>query len=45
MKYLVMVQGTQADYEAMRGKASANSPAAFAAGTTSGYVLLSLSPT
>ncbi|CAM5392580.1 YciI family protein [Streptomyces coeruleorubidus] len=27
MKYLVMVQGTQADYEAMRGKASANSPA------------------
>ncbi|MFJ5733723.1 YciI family protein [Streptomyces paradoxus] len=27
MKYLVMVQGTQADYEAMRGKASAHSPA------------------
>ncbi|MBZ9642606.1 MULTISPECIES: YciI family protein [Streptomyces] len=27
MKYLVMVQGTQADYEAMRGKASAQSPA------------------
>ncbi|MFJ4980870.1 YciI family protein [Streptomyces coeruleorubidus] len=27
MKYLVMVQGTQADYEAMRGKASAGSPA------------------
>ncbi|MFJ8052190.1 YciI family protein [Streptomyces luteogriseus] len=27
MKYLVMVQGTQADYEAMRGKASENSPA------------------
>ncbi|QWB23136.1 MULTISPECIES: YciI family protein [Streptomyces] len=27
MKYLVMVQGTQADYEAMRGKASAESPA------------------
>ncbi|MET9580228.1 YciI family protein [Streptomyces massasporeus] len=27
MKYLVMVQGTQADYEAMRGKASADSPA------------------
>jgi hypothetical protein len=27
MKYLVMVQGTQADYEAMRGRASANSPA------------------
>jgi hypothetical protein len=27
MKYLVMVQGTQADYEAMRGNASANSPA------------------
>jgi hypothetical protein len=27
MKYLVMVQGTQADYDAMRGKASANSPA------------------
>ena len=27
MKYLVMLQGTQADYEAMRGKASANSPA------------------
>lgn len=27
MKYLVMVQGTQADYEAMRGKASATSPA------------------
>ena len=26
MKYLVMVQGTQADYEAMRGKASADSP-------------------
>ncbi|WDV54452.1 YciI family protein [Streptomyces coeruleorubidus] len=26
MKYLVMVQGAQADYEAMRGKASANSP-------------------
>ncbi|MBE8472544.1 YciI family protein [Streptomyces justiciae] len=27
MKYLVMVQGTQQDYEAMRGKASENSPA------------------
>lgn len=27
MKYLVMVQGTQADYEAMRGKASPGSPA------------------
>ncbi|EFL34788.1 conserved hypothetical protein [Streptomyces viridochromogenes DSM 40736] len=27
MKYLVMVQGTQADYEAMRGKESADSPA------------------
>lgn len=27
MKYLVMVQGSQADYEAMGGKASANSPA------------------
>lgn len=27
MKYLVMVQGTQADHEAMRGRASANSPA------------------
>lgn len=27
MKYLVMVQGTQADYEAMRGKGSENSPA------------------
>ncbi|MGI5428527.1 YciI family protein [Streptomyces sp. CA-179760] len=27
MKYLVMVQGTQADYEAMRGNASADSPA------------------
>ncbi|MEU6349519.1 YciI family protein [Streptomyces sp. NPDC047072] len=27
MKYLVMVQGTQADYEAMRGKGSAKSPA------------------
>ncbi|WP_156726009.1 YciI family protein [Streptomyces apocyni] len=27
MKYLVMVQGTQADYEAMSGKASAASPA------------------
>ncbi|AXE88551.1 YciI family protein [Streptomyces sp. Go-475] len=27
MKYLVMVQGTQADYDAMRGKASATSPA------------------
>ncbi|MET7715528.1 YciI family protein [Streptomyces sp. NPDC005407] len=27
MKYLVMVQGSQADYEAMRGKASAHSPA------------------
>ncbi|MFJ5996296.1 YciI family protein [Streptomyces sp. NPDC092370] len=26
MKYLVMVQGTQADYEAMRGRTSANSP-------------------
>ncbi|KDN75008.1 YciI family protein [Streptomyces olindensis] len=26
MKYLVMVQGAQADYEAMRGKASASSP-------------------
>ncbi|TGB14240.1 YciI family protein [Streptomyces sp. MZ04] len=29
MKYLVMVQGTQADYEAMSGKPSANSPAAW----------------
>ncbi|MFE0137625.1 YciI family protein [Streptomyces sp. NPDC059037] len=29
MKYLVMVQGTQADYEAMTGKPSANSPAAW----------------
>ncbi|MFD9225222.1 YciI family protein [Streptomyces sp. NPDC060064] len=27
MKYLVMVQGSQADYEAMRGQASAHSPA------------------
>ncbi|MFF6877845.1 MULTISPECIES: YciI family protein [Streptomyces] len=27
MKYLVMVQGTQADYDAMRGKASTHSPA------------------
>ncbi|WP_327116518.1 YciI family protein [Streptomyces sp. NBC_01341] len=27
MKYLVMVQGSQADYEAMGGKASADSPA------------------
>ncbi|MER5973762.1 YciI family protein [Streptomyces sp. NPDC002055] len=27
MKYLVMVQGTQADYEAMAGKASEHSPA------------------
>jgi hypothetical protein len=27
MKYLVMVQGSQADYEAMRGTASAHSPA------------------
>lgn len=27
MKYLVMVQGAQADYEAMRGKGSAQSPA------------------
>lgn len=27
MKYLVMVQGSQADYEAMRGTASAQSPA------------------
>ncbi|BCL22941.1 YciI family protein [Streptomyces tuirus] len=27
MKYLVMVQGTQADYDAMRGKASPDSPA------------------
>ncbi|MFD7404956.1 YciI family protein [Streptomyces sp. NPDC059866] len=27
MKYLVMVQGTQVDYEAMRGRASAQSPA------------------
>ncbi|MER6117292.1 hypothetical protein E6R60_29300 [Streptomyces sp. A0642] len=27
MKYLVMVQGSQADYEAMRGNASAGSPA------------------
>ncbi|MFD5819465.1 YciI family protein [Streptomyces sp. NPDC059618] len=27
MKYLVMVQGTQADYEGMRGNASAQSPA------------------
>ncbi|KOG38159.1 YciI family protein [Streptomyces resistomycificus] len=27
MKYLVMVQGTQADYEAMQGKASPGSPA------------------
>ncbi|MEU0392362.1 YciI family protein [Streptomyces sp. NPDC006208] len=26
MKYLVMVQGTQADYEAMRGKPSEHSP-------------------
>lgn len=27
MKYLIMLQGTQADYEGMRGKASENSPA------------------
>ncbi|MER5768972.1 YciI family protein [Streptomyces sp. NPDC001985] len=27
MKYLVMVQGTQADYEAMAGKASPHAPA------------------
>ncbi|EPD55251.1 MULTISPECIES: YciI family protein [Streptomyces] len=27
MKYLVMVQGTQADYEAMQGKANEHSPA------------------
>ncbi|QGZ50036.1 hypothetical protein GPZ77_18140 [Streptomyces sp. QHH-9511] len=27
MKYLVMVQGAQADYEAMKGKATAQSPA------------------
>ncbi|MER6121556.1 YciI family protein [Streptomyces sp. NPDC001795] len=27
MKYLVMVQGTQADYEGMRGKASPHAPA------------------
>ncbi|MFE4624955.1 YciI family protein [Streptomyces mirabilis] len=27
MKYLVMVQGTQADYEGMRGKGSAPAPA------------------
>ncbi|MFJ1971913.1 YciI family protein [Streptomyces sp. NPDC087903] len=27
MKYLVMVQGTQADYESMRGKASPGAPA------------------
>ncbi|MFF4353327.1 YciI family protein [Streptomyces sp. NPDC001530] len=27
MKYLVMVQGTQADYEGMRGKASSHAPA------------------
>ena len=27
MKYLVMVQGTQMDYEAMRGKAATDSPA------------------
>ena len=27
MKYLVMVQGSQADYEAMKGRASENSPA------------------
>ncbi|MEU1403439.1 YciI family protein [Streptomyces sp. NPDC005728] len=27
MKYLVMVQGTQADYEAMRGRPSERSPA------------------
>ncbi|MEU0944804.1 YciI family protein [Streptomyces canus] len=27
MKYLVMVQGTQADYDAMRGKGSEHSPA------------------
>ncbi|MFJ8083974.1 YciI family protein [Streptomyces sp. NPDC096205] len=27
MKYLVMVQGSQADYEAMRGNGSAQSPA------------------
>ncbi|MBC9725347.1 YciI family protein [Streptomyces sp. TRM68367] len=27
MKYLVMVQGTQADYDAMQGKASEHSPA------------------
>ncbi|MDG4865247.1 YciI family protein [Streptomyces sp. T-3] len=29
MKYLVMVQGSQADYEAMSGKVSAASPAAW----------------
>ncbi|MFF9866655.1 YciI family protein [Streptomyces sp. NPDC013953] len=27
MKYLVMVQGTQADYDAMKGRSSADSPA------------------
>ncbi|MBT2369420.1 hypothetical protein J7E88_30085 [Streptomyces sp. ISL-10] len=27
MKYLVMIQGTQADYEAMRGKGSPGAPA------------------
>jgi hypothetical protein len=27
MKYLVMVQGTQADYEGMQGKGSAHAPA------------------
>ncbi|TLS42255.1 hypothetical protein FE633_31765 [Streptomyces montanus] len=27
MKYLVMIQGTQADYEGMRGKASPDAPA------------------
>ncbi|MGV9450457.1 YciI family protein [Streptomyces sp. NPDC003635] len=27
MKYLVMVQGSQVDYEAMKGRASENSPA------------------
>lgn len=27
MKYLIMLQGTQADYEGMRGKASETSPA------------------
>ncbi|MEV0173306.1 YciI family protein [Streptomyces sp. NPDC050803] len=29
MKYLVMVQGTQADYEAMQGRTSEHSPAAW----------------